>query len=54
VDYQLEDSKGRSSRHWKVRSYLIAMCQHVDAWLKEAKKAHFSCVAKPIKDFLDL
>jgi hypothetical protein len=38
VDYDLEASRGRSSRHWNIRIYLIAMCQHADAWLKEAKK----------------
>jgi hypothetical protein len=36
VDYQLESSKGRSSRHWNTRVYLIAMCQHLDAWFKDA------------------
>jgi hypothetical protein len=34
----LEASRGRSSRHWNIRVYLITMCQHADAWLKEAKK----------------
>ncbi|SMF09178.1 hypothetical protein SAMN02744124_03648, partial [Paenibacillus barengoltzii J12] len=38
VDYKLETSCGRSSRHWNIRVYLIAMCQHADAWLEEAKK----------------
>lgn len=38
VDYKLEASNGRSSRHWTIRVYLIAMCQHADAWLEEAKK----------------
>ncbi|WP_144941627.1 DDE transposase [Paenibacillus sp. 32O-W] len=38
VDYKLESSRGRSSRHWNIRVYLIAMCQHADAWLEEAKK----------------
>ncbi|MED4605752.1 DDE transposase, partial [Paenibacillus validus] len=38
VDYKLETSHGRSSRHWNLRVYLIAMCQHADAWLEEAKK----------------
>jgi hypothetical protein len=38
IDYKLESSRGRSSRHWNLRVYLIAMCQHTDAWLKEAKK----------------
>jgi len=38
VDYKLEASRGRSSRHWNTRVYLIAMCQHADAWLQEAKK----------------
>lgn len=38
VDYKLEASHGRSSSHWNIRVYLIAMCQHADAWLEEAKK----------------
>lgn len=38
IDYKLEDSKGRSSRHWSNRTYIIAMCQHADAWFQEAKK----------------
>lgn len=38
INYKLESSKGRSSRHWTIRVYLIAMCQHADAWLEEAKK----------------
>ena len=38
IDYKLEDSKGRSSRHWTMRTMLIAMCQHADAWLEVAKK----------------
>ncbi|WP_240463683.1 hypothetical protein [Paenibacillus apiarius] len=38
VDYKLEASRGRSSRHWNIRVYLIAMCQHADAWREEAKK----------------
>jgi len=38
TDYNLESSRGRSSQHWNIRVYLIAMCQHVDAWLQEAKK----------------
>jgi hypothetical protein len=40
IDYDLEHSKGRSSRHWTLRVYLIAMCQHADAWHAEAAKAH--------------
>ncbi|WP_096181371.1 DDE transposase [Effusibacillus lacus] len=40
IDYKLEFSKGRSSRHWNIRVYLIAMCQHADAWMEEAKKAN--------------
>ncbi|KRG12979.1 hypothetical protein ACA29_09775 [Lederbergia galactosidilytica] len=28
VDYHLEDSRGRSSRHWNIRTYCISMCQH--------------------------
>ncbi|WP_339063104.1 hypothetical protein [Tepidibacillus marianensis] len=38
IDYKLEESKWRSSRDWTIRTYLIAMCQHVDAWFKETKK----------------
>jgi hypothetical protein len=38
VDYKLESSRGRSSRHWSIRVYLIAMCQHADAWLEEGRK----------------
>lgn len=38
IDYRLESSRGRSSRHWNIRVYFIAMCQHADAWLEEAKK----------------
>lgn len=38
IDYKLESSCGRSSRHWNIRVYFIAMCQHADAWLEEPKK----------------
>jgi len=38
IDYKLEDSKGRSSRHWTIRVMLIAMCQHADAWFEVSKK----------------
>lgn len=38
IDYKLEASKGRSSRHWNIRTYIIAMCQHADTWFQEAKK----------------
>lgn len=38
IDYRLEASRGRSSRHWSTRVYFIAMCQHADAWFQEAKK----------------
>ncbi|WP_339063184.1 hypothetical protein [Tepidibacillus marianensis] len=38
IDYKLEESKERSSRHWTIRTYLIATCQHVDVWFKETKK----------------
>ncbi|MEW9673166.1 hypothetical protein [Ammoniphilus sp. 3BR4] len=44
TDYKLEASKGRSSRHWTIRIYLIAMCQHADAWLEEAKKAQLPSI----------
>ncbi len=40
IDYGLENSKGRSSRHWNLRVYLIAMCQHADAWFAEASKVN--------------
>ncbi|WP_380023782.1 hypothetical protein [Effusibacillus consociatus] len=40
MDYKLEASEGRSSRHWNIRVYLIAMCQHADAWLEDARKAN--------------
>ncbi|MCP1358932.1 hypothetical protein [Aneurinibacillus migulanus] len=26
IDYHLEDSRGRSSRHWSIRAYSIGMC----------------------------
>lgn len=54
VDYRLEDSRGRSSRHWNIRSYIIGMCQHADAWIKEAKKYNFSAINLKIKAFLSL
>lgn len=54
VDYRLEDSRGRSSRHWSIRSYIIGMCQHADAWVKEAKKNNFSSLHTIIKSFLSL
>ena len=41
IDYNLEGTNGRSSRHWTIRTYIIAMCQHADAWVKEAKKNQF-------------
>jgi Transposase DDE domain len=44
VDYKLEASRGRSSRHFSTRIYFIAMCQHADAWLTEAKKNKLSTV----------
>lgn len=42
VDYKLESSKGRSSRHWNIRTYIIAMCQHADAWVKELHKSQLT------------
>ncbi|WP_408010524.1 DDE transposase [Pseudalkalibacillus sp. A8] len=54
VDYRLEDSRGRSSRHWNIRSYCIGMCQHADAWVKEAKKNNFSNLYPSIKALLSL
>ena len=54
VDYHLEDSRGRSSRHWNIRSYCISMCQHADAWYKEATRGNFSSLPKTIKSLLSL
>lgn len=54
VDYRLEASRGRSSRHWNIRSYIIGMCQHADAWIKEAKKKNYSILHPTIKGFLSL
>ncbi|TES50091.1 DDE transposase [Halalkalibacterium halodurans] len=54
IDYRLEDSRGRSSRHWNIRSYIIGMCQHADAWMKEAEKNHFSTIDPIIKSLLSL
>lgn len=54
VDYHLEASRGRSSRHWNIRSYIIGMCQHADAWIKEAKRKSFSILHPTIKGFLSL
>lgn len=54
VDYRLEDSKGRSSRHWNIRSYIIGMCQHADAWIKEAKKNNFLKLSPIVKALLSL
>ena len=52
VDYKLEVSRGRSSRHWNIRVYLIAMCQHADAWLEEAKKHNLvTSVEQWLKDY---
>lgn len=46
ADYGWDSSRekyyyGRSSRHWNTRTYIIAMCQHADAWGKEARKNQF-------------
>uniref|UniRef100_A0A1S2LEN0 Transposase DDE domain-containing protein n=1 Tax=Anaerobacillus isosaccharinicus TaxID=1532552 RepID=A0A1S2LEN0_9BACI len=54
VDYRLEDSRGRSSRHWNIRTYIIGMCQHADAWIKEAKKNNFVATNPIIQSFLSL
>lgn len=54
VDYHLEDSRGRSSRHWNIRSYCIGMCQHADAWMKEAEKVNYSGLHPLIKSLLSL
>ncbi|MDI6704626.1 MAG: transposase, partial [bacterium] len=39
VDYELENAKVRSTKQWFVRTALIAMCQHMDAWYNEWIKA---------------
>jgi hypothetical protein len=49
VDYKLEDSKGRSSRHCNIRVYLIAMCQHADASFEEAKKTNLPSIEQGSK-----
>ena len=54
IDYNLEGSKGRSSRHWNIRTYIIAMCQHADAWVKELKKDKFNGLVQTIKGILSL
>lgn len=54
VDYRLEDSRGRSSRHWNIRTYIIGMCQHADAWIKEAKKNNFVTINPIIQSLLSL
>ena len=46
IDYKLEASRGRSSRHFSIRVYLIAMCQHADAWMEEAKKKELPTVSQ--------
>ncbi|MEW6621419.1 MAG: hypothetical protein AB1422_19155 [bacterium] len=38
VDYHLEDARVRSRKHWFVRTALVAMCQHIDAWYSEWEK----------------
>jgi len=32
VDYHLERARVRSTKHWFVRTSLVVMCQHMDAW----------------------
>jgi hypothetical protein len=32
IDYKLEQARVRSRRQWAVRIFLIAICQHADAW----------------------
>ena len=54
IDYHLEDSRGRSSRHWSIRTYCIGMCQHADSWTKEAEKSNFSNIDPIIKALLSL
>ena len=53
VDYKPEDSKRRSTRHWTIRTYVIAMFQHVDAWMKEAAMNDFSMVPRRIRELLN-
>jgi len=38
VDYRLEDARVRSTKHWFFRLILLAMCQHIDAWLTDIQK----------------
>jgi len=54
IDYHLEDSRGRSSRHWNIRSYCISMCQHADAWFKEAERVNFSSLHPILRSLLSL
>ena len=37
IDYGLLRARVRSNRQWFTRCALAAMCQHLDAWYKEAK-----------------
>jgi len=39
VDYDLEEARVRSIKQWFVRTALVAMCQHMDAWYNEWLKA---------------
>lgn len=50
IDYKLEESRGRSSRHWTIRTTLIAMCQHADAWFEVTKKNN---ILPPISQWLE-
>jgi hypothetical protein len=35
IDYHLESARVRSIKQWFVRTSLVAMCQHIDAWYNE-------------------
>lgn len=52
IDYKLESSNGRSSRHWNIRTFIIAMCQHADAWVQEMQKANLAGLSEQIKSVL--
>jgi hypothetical protein len=54
VDCKLEGSNGRSSRHWNIRTYIIAMCQHVDAWVKETEKNQYKELHPKVKSILSI
>ena len=37
IDYCLEATRARSTRMWFFRCIVLAMCQHVDAWVAHEK-----------------